>query len=170
MTRQVKDTSFVLAAAITMAAGCSTISRTEKQLAKVDSYDSPDIPAIGNVPPIRPRQTGLAYSPNTLIIYYDEGVGKGPLKKAAAKYEADVIYDYSIINALTIRIPDGKTLDEATKYFKKVKGVVEVSKDTSYMLDNAFSTAKPPDLVRSRELRCAPEPNASPRSLARALM
>lgn len=135
MTRQVKETSFVLAAAITMAAGCSTISRTEKQLAKVDSYDSPDIPAIGNVPPIRPRQTGLAYSPNTLIIYYDEGVGKGPLKKAAAKYEADVIYDYSIINALTIRIPDGKTLDEATKYFKKVKGVVEVSKDTSYMLD-----------------------------------
>ena len=118
-----------------MVAGCSTISRTEKQLAKVDSYDSPDIPAIGNVPPIRPRQVGLAYSPNTLIIYYDEGVGKEPLKKAAGKYGADVVYDYSIINALTIRIPDGKTLEEASKYFKKVKGVLEVSKDTGYMLD-----------------------------------
>ena len=132
MTRQVKDTSFVLAAAITMAAGCSTISRTEKQLAKVDSYDSPDIPAIGNVPPIRPRQTGLAYSPNTLIIYYDEGVGKG---KAAVKYGADVVYDYGIINALTIRIPEGKTLEEATKYFRKVKGVVEVSKNANYLID-----------------------------------
>ncbi len=135
MTRLVIDTSFALAAAITMAAGCSTISRTEKQLAKVDSYDSPDIPAIGNIPPIRPRQVGLAYSPSTLIVYYDEGIGKSPLKKAAAKYGADIIYDYSIINALAIRIPDGKTLDEATKYFKKVKGVLEVSKDTGYVLD-----------------------------------
>ena len=117
MTRQVIDTSFVLAAAIGMACGCSTISRTEKQLARVDSYDSPDIPAVGNMPPIRPRQ---AYSPNTLIIYYDEGVGIGPLKKAVVKSGAEILYDYSIINALTVRIPDGKTLEESAKYFSKV--------------------------------------------------
>lgn len=135
MTRLLTDSSLALAAAFTVATGCSTISRTEKQLARVDSYDSPDIPAIGELPPVRPRQVGLAYSPSTLIIYYDEGVGKSPLKKAAAKYGADVIYDYSIINALAIKIPDGKTLDDATKYFKKVKGVIEVSKDASYLLD-----------------------------------
>ena len=135
MTRLFKDSSFVMAAAITVVTGCSTISRTEKQLSKVDSFDSPDIPAIGERPPLRPRQTGLAYSPNTLIIYYDEGVGKGPLKKAAVKYGADVIYDYGIINALTIRIPEGKTLEEATKYFRKVKGVVEVSKNANYLID-----------------------------------
>ncbi len=121
-----------MAAALTVATGCSTISRTEKQLAKVDSFDSPDIPAIGELPPMRPRQVGLAYSPNTLIIYYDEGVGNGPLKKAAAKYKADVVYDYSIIDALTIRIPDGKTLEEASKYFRKVKGVVGVSRNEIY--------------------------------------
>lgn len=68
MTRLFKDSSFVMAAAITVVTGCSTISRTEKQLSKVDSFDSPDIPAIGERPPLRPRQTGLAYSPNTLII------------------------------------------------------------------------------------------------------
>ncbi len=135
MTRQVIDTSFVLATVFTMIAGCSTISRTEKQLAKVDSYDSPDIPAIGNMPPSRPRQTGLAYSPNTLIIYYDESVGSGPLKKAAAKYRADIVYDYSIIDALTIRIPDGRTLEEAAKYFRKVKGVIEVSKNANCLID-----------------------------------
>ena len=135
MTRQVIDTSFVLAAAIGMACGCSTISRTEKQLARVDSYDSPDIPAVGNMPPIRPRQAGLAYSPNTLIIYYDEGVGIGPLKKAVVKSGAEILYDYSIINALTVRIPNGKTLEESAKYFSKVKGVVEVSKNSIYHLD-----------------------------------
>ena len=124
-----------MAAAITVATGCSTISRTEKQLAKVDSFDSPDIPAIGERPPLRPRQVGLAYSPNTLIIYYDEGVGDGPLKKAVAKYNAEVVYDYSIISALTIRIPDGKTLEDATKFFRKVKGVVEVSKNSNYVID-----------------------------------
>lgn len=135
MTRLLTDSSLALAAAFTVATGCSTISRTEKQLARVDSYDSPDIPAIGELPPVRPRQAGLAYSPNTLVIYYDENVGKGPLKKAAAKYGADVVYDYGIIDALTIRIPDGKTLEEATKYFRKVKGVVGVSRSEIYDLD-----------------------------------
>ena len=127
--------SIAFAAAIALMTGCSTISRTEKQLAKVDSYDSPDIPAIGNFPPARPRQTGLAYSPNTLIISYDESIGQGPLKKAIAKYGAEIIYDYSIINAFTVRIPDGKTLEEAAKYFRKVKGVLEVSKNAHYFVD-----------------------------------
>lgn len=135
MTRLFKDSSFVLVTAIAVAAGCSTISRTEKQLSKVDSFDSPDIPSIGDLPPIRPRQAGLAYSPNILIISYDEGIGKGPLVKAVAKYEAEIIYDYSIINAIAIRIPEGKTLEEATKYLKKVKGVIDVSKNATYRLD-----------------------------------
>ena len=135
MTTLLKDSSFVLAAALSVATGCSTISRTEKQLAKVDSFESPDIPSIGNVPPVRPRHAGLAYSPNTLIISYDETIGKGPLQKAVVKFGAEILYDYSIINALAVRIPDGKTLEEGAKYFSKVKGVVEVSKNSVYHLD-----------------------------------
>lgn len=135
MLRRLTDPSIILAAAFSVAAGCSTISRTEKQLSKVDSYDSPDIPAIGDLPPLRPRQVGLSYSPNTLIISYDEAVGKGPLKKAVSRYGAEIVYDYSIINAVTVRLPEGKTLDDAVGYFYKVKGVVDVSKNTGYLLD-----------------------------------
>ena len=135
MLKVFTDSSFAFAAALALVTGCSTISRTEKQLAKVDSYDSPDIPAIGNFPPTRPCQTGLAYSPNTLIISYDETIGVGPLKKAIAKYGAEIVYDYSIINALTVKIPDGKTLDESAKHFRKVKGVLEVSKNAHYFVD-----------------------------------
>lgn len=127
--RLLENSSLTLAAALSVTVGCSTISRTEKQLAKVDSFDSPDIPAIGERPPLRPRQVGLTYSVNTLIIYYDDGVGNGPLRKAAAKYRADVVYDYSIVGALAVRIPDDRTLEDATKYFKKVKGVIEISRN-----------------------------------------
>ena len=94
------------------------------------------IPAIGELPPVRPQQTGLMYSKNTLIISYDEGIGKVPLQRAVRKYGAEVIYDYRIISALAVRIPDGKTLDESIEYFEKVKGVVSVSKDRIYQIDD----------------------------------
>lgn len=135
MTRSLINPSIFFAAALAVASGCSTMSRTEKQLSRVDSFEAPDIPAIGELPPVRPQQTGLAYSKNTLIISYDEGIGKEPLKRAVRKYGAEVVYDYRIINALAIKIPDGKTLDEATEYFEKVKGVISVSKDRVYQLD-----------------------------------
>lgn len=135
MIRLFTDYSFTLAVGLVLVTGCSTISRTEKQLARVDSSDYPDIPAVGELPPVRPREAGLAYSQNTLIIYYDETVGKGPLKKAAAKYRAEILYDYSIINALAVKIPQDKTLEEAAKFFSKVKGVIEISKDAVYLID-----------------------------------
>lgn len=135
MTRSLINPSIFFAAALAVASGCSTMSRTEKQLSRVDSFESPDIPAIGELPPVRPQQTGLAYSKNTLIISYDEGIGKEPLKRAVKKYGAEVVYDYRIINALAIKIPDGKTLDESIEYFSKVKGVISISKDRIYQLD-----------------------------------
>ena len=147
MTRSLINPSILLAAAVVVACGCSTMSRTEKQLSRVDSFESPDIPAIGELPPVRPQQTGLMYSKNTLIISYDEGIGKVRLKqqyffisasvqRAVRKYGAEVIYDYRIISALAVRIPDGKTLDESIEYFEKVKGVVSVSKDRIYQIDD----------------------------------
>ncbi len=136
MTRSLINPSILLAAAVVVACGCSTMSRTEKQLSRVDSFESPDIPAIGELPPVRPQQTGLMYSKNTLIISYDEGIGKVPLQRAVRKYGAEVIYDYRIISALAVRIPDGKTLDESIEYFEKVKGVVSVSKDRIYQIDD----------------------------------
>lgn len=69
------------------------------------------------------------YSPNTLIIMYDTEIGKGPLLKAIQEYQAEIIYDYSIIPGMAIRIPDGANIHVAMAYFKKVEGVVSVERD-----------------------------------------
>lgn len=118
-----------------MLAGCSTMSRTEKQLAKVDSYDFPDIPFPGMTPPERPKDPGLMYSRDVLIVSYDEEIGKEPLKKALKKYGAEVVYDYRLVNALAVRIPDPDEINEAIARLEKVKGVLQVSRDRMYRLD-----------------------------------
>lgn len=129
------------AAMLLVFAGCSTMSRTEKQLARVDSFEAPDIPALGQIPPSRPDMSGLEYAKDVLIVSYDEEVGKDPLKKAIKKYDAEVIYDYRMINAIAIRIPESKGLDDSIKYFEKVKGVLQVSKDRIYHLDDPVRPA-----------------------------
>ena len=126
-----------LTAVLAVLSSCSTMSRTEKQLAKVDSYDSPDIPAPGMVPPARP--SGLEYSSDVLVVTYDIEIGKEPLKKAIKKYGASIIYDYRIVNAIAVRIPEPDKIDEAILHFEKVKGVLEVSRDRVNYLDRGYS-------------------------------
>ncbi|MBR1927160.1 MAG: hypothetical protein IJ840_05365 [Bacteroidales bacterium] len=128
-----------LLVAFAVMAGCSTMSRTEKQLARVDSFDSPDIPSPGAVPPLRPKNSGLEYSRDVLVVSYDIEIGKEPLKKAIRKYGASIIYDYKIGNAIAIRIPDPLKLDEAISHFEKVKGVLQVSRDRVNYLDRGVS-------------------------------
>ena len=127
--------SSLLPAILMVSAGCSTMSRTEKQLARVDSFDAPDIPAPGVIPPMRPVSTGLEFSKDVLVIRYDIEIGKDPLKKAIRKYGASIIYDYRIANVIAIRIPDPSAMDEAILYFEKVKGVQDVSRDRVNYLD-----------------------------------
>ena len=112
------------------------MSRTEKQLAKVDSYDAPDIPAPGMMPPLRPVDSGLEYSSDVVVVSYDIEIGKDPLLKAIRKYGASIIYDYRIVNAIAIRIPDPSKMQEAIVYFEKVKGVLQVSRDRVNYLDH----------------------------------
>ena len=69
------------------------------------------------------------YSPNTLIIMYDEAVGKEPLLEAIETYGAEVKYDYSLIPGMAIRIPDGKDIHDAIAFFRKVRGVTSVERD-----------------------------------------
>lgn len=75
------------------------------------------------------RGGGEMYSKHTLIIMYSAEVGKEPLLKAVKKYKATLVYDYRMMNGIAIRIPDGKTLEEAISYFSRVKGVLSVNKD-----------------------------------------
>lgn len=74
------------------------------------------------------------YSPDTLLIMYDEEVGKGPLLKAIEEYGAKLKYDYSIIPGVAITIPEGTDIYAAIAYFKGVKGVKSVERDRIYRL------------------------------------
>ena len=68
-------------------------------------------------------------SPDKLIIMYDEEIGKEPLLAAVEAYGAELIYDYSIIPGIAIRIPEGKSIRDAINYFIKVKGVTSIERD-----------------------------------------
>ncbi len=140
MTRHFIQTLSLMAAALILSVGCSTMSRTEKQLARVDSFDAPDIPAPGSIPPERPRDGGLEFSSDVLVISYDIQIGKDPLKKAIRKYGAEIIYDYRIVNAIAIRVPDPSKIQEAVTHFEKVKGVLQVSRDKVNYLDRGPSS------------------------------
>lgn len=72
---------------------------------------------------------GELYAPHTLIIMYDEAVGKEPLKKAFEEYGAEIIYEYGIIDGFAIRIPEDKAIEDAMAFFRKVEGVTSVERD-----------------------------------------
>jgi len=122
----------------TLAAGQQTTDSLVTQQA-TDSLPTPPkvrrrrIPRRGNLRPgveigLQPGE-GEMYSKYTLIINYDPEIGKKPLLKAVKKYKATLIYDYRIVKAIAIRIPDGKDIHEAIEYFQKVKGVTQVNRD-----------------------------------------
>ncbi len=64
-----------------------------------------------------------------LIIMYDGNIGSETLIKAADEYGAEIIYRYDNINGIAVRVPDGKSMPEAMKYFQAVEGVLSVSID-----------------------------------------
>jgi len=74
------------------------------------------------------------FSPSVLIIHYDTTVGKDTLMQAVQDYGATVVYDYRIINAIAIRIPDGTDIHDAIIHFNAVKGVLQVSRDRRVQL------------------------------------
>ncbi len=73
-------------------------------------------------------------SPTNLIIMYDPQVGKEALLEAAKSYGVEILYDYSIIPGIAIRIPDGSDIIKAIEYFADVKGVTAVERDHIYHL------------------------------------
>jgi len=85
--------------------------------------------------PTEPSVTDQAYSPSTLIIFYDPEVGAEPLRKAINDYKAEVIYEYNNFNGFAISIPKGTNIEDAITYFNSVKGVLAVNRDAIYHLD-----------------------------------
>ena len=73
-------------------------------------------------------------SPTNLIIMYNVEVGKEALLQAVKDYGAELLYDYSIIPGIAIKIPEGKHILEAIDFFDRVKGVTAVERDHIYHL------------------------------------
>ena len=75
-------------------------------------------------------------TPDTLIISYDEAIGKEPLLAAIEQYNATILYEYNIINAVAIRIPEGTDIEDAIEFFSAVEGVILVNRDHIYQIDD----------------------------------
>ena len=76
------------------------------------------------------------YDSNTLLINYEGKEVLDSLKSEIQKYGASVAYDYNNFNIIAITIPDNKNIDEALKYFEKVKGVLSVERNAVIQLQN----------------------------------
>lgn len=81
------------------------------------------------------KKDSTQYNPKNLIIYYNQDNGKKNIVEAAKQYGATILYTYSNINGIAISIPESKTLEESIQYFKKIKGVLEVTRDYKYKID-----------------------------------
>lgn len=70
-----------------------------------------------------------ADSAGNLIIFYDPAVGKDELREAAKKYGSEVIYEYKNFNSIAVTVPQGKTMEEAIRFYEKTSGVLSVMED-----------------------------------------
>ena len=83
-------------------------------------------PALAIMPP---AGESTQFVSHTLIVYYDASLGKEALLEAAKKEGAKVVYDYKIINAGALSIPEKDDIEKAITAFEKVSGVLQVVRD-----------------------------------------
>lgn len=69
-----------------------------------------------------------------LIIFYQPETGKAPLLEAARDYGSEVLYQYQNFNCVAVTVPGNKTVAKAIRYYKKVRGVLEVTEDKAQQL------------------------------------
>lgn len=69
------------------------------------------------------------HSDSVFLVMYDPQVGKASLLEAIEHYNAEIVYDYSMMPGMAIKRPANKSLEETMQYFRTVKGVVSVDYD-----------------------------------------
>ena len=134
--------TIALLAGLTLAGSCNSSkpdsqSAVNQQVVNKPQMESDSIEARtagSDSLPVLPDPEGEMFSPNTLIVSYDAEVGTAQLDKAIEAYGAEVIYRYNNINAVAIRIPDGKDIHHAIDHFGKVNGVTAVNRDRKMRL------------------------------------
>lgn len=80
------------------------------------------------------KSTGGNTEAANLIIYYDPEEGKEDLLKAADKYGSKILYIYENINGIAVTVPEGRTEDNAIRYFSSVRGVLSVVRDRTMQI------------------------------------
>lgn len=83
-------------------------------------------PALAIMPP---AGESTQFVSHTLIVYYDASLGREALLEAAKKEGAKVVYDYKIINAVALSIPEKDDIEKAITAFEKVSGVLQVVRE-----------------------------------------
>lgn len=89
--------------------------------------------AIRPAPPAPDAADSLP-QPHNLIVFFNEAKDRTLLLAAARDYGAEVLYDYQNLNAVALKIPPHKSLDEAEHHFAALAGVVGVNRDQSHRL------------------------------------
>lgn len=124
---------------ITLAAAlCCTSCSARRQM-----QATPAEPIGNDITPEKLRQEAIPADvaervdvvPGVLIVYVDSTVGKEPLRQAVKQLGAEVIYDYTNLSAMAIRLPKGMSDAEGTKRLQQVKGVLSVQPDRVMHLD-----------------------------------
>lgn len=89
--------------------------------------------AIRPAPPAPDAADSLP-QPHNLIVFFNEAKDRTLLLAAARAYGAEVLYDYQNLNAVALKIPPHKSLDEAERHFAALPGVLAANRDQSHRL------------------------------------
>lgn len=68
------------------------------------------------------------YSDNTLVIFYKDAF-KSAVVSAVEQRQAEIIYDYNLMNGFAIRLSNNDNINKAIQDLNKATGVLTVNKD-----------------------------------------
>ena len=93
---------------------------------RAGTRDMPAVPIENDSRPVSPDEE---FAPLTLIVYFVWQVGKDALLAEAKQMKCEIIYDYNVVTAVALRIPDDMDIRQAISRIEKVCGVLQVSRD-----------------------------------------
>lgn len=81
-----------------------------------------------------PISTQPTYSQNTLVIFYNEAFKSAVISAIQAR-QADIIYDFNLMNGVAIRLNSNDDVQQAMQQLSKINGVIAVNRDKLNIID-----------------------------------
>lgn len=81
-----------------------------------------------------PISTQPTYSQNTLVIFYNEAFKSAVISAIQAR-QADIIYDFNLMNGVAIRLNSNDDVQQAMQQLSKINGVITVNRDKLNIID-----------------------------------